>query len=1110
MLHRLRVPLTSGRAKARHYVLVLVAAAAATLSAQTKPAAPAAEKPASTWSAATWSGLKFRSIGPALTSGRIADIAVDPTKPSRWFVASASGGVWKTENAGTSWTPVFDHEGSYSIGCVTIDPNNPFTVWVGTGENNNQRALGYGDGVYKSLDGGRSWTRMGLENSQHIAKIIVDPKDSNTVYVAAIGPVWSGGGDRGVYKTTDGGKTWKAVLTISENTGVTDLVMDPRDPNVLIAAAFQRRRHVWTYIGGGPESAVYKTTDGGASWRKVMTGLPSGDLGRIGLAISPKDPDVVYAMVETADDSGGVFRSTDRGETWQKRGGYFSSGNYYVEIYADPANVDRVYSMDTFLQVSNDGGKTWHNLGEDWKHVDNHVIWVDPANTDHMLTGCDGGVYETFDAAKSWNFKANLPVSQFYRVAVDDASPVYHVYGGMQDNSSVGGPSRTLGENGITNQDWFFTFGGDGFTSRVEPGNPDIVYALLQYGTIARFDRKTGQDLGIQPQAGPGQPPLRWNWDAPLIISPFSPTRLYFAANILFRSDDRGSTWKAVSPDLTRQLDRNTLKVMGKVWPPDSVAKDQSTSIFGNIVSLDESPLAEGLLYVGTDDGLVQVSEDGGTTWRKDEKFPGVPDMTYVSDLTASPHDANTVYAAFNNHKMGDFKPYLLKSTDRGRTWTSIAGNLPERGSVWTVAEDPDDAGLLFAGTEFGLFFTKDGGKDWIQLKGGLPTIAVHDMAFQRREHDLVLATFGRGIYILDDYTPLEAAKPADLDRAFTDFAVRRTLGYIPSIPLGMKGKAFFGESFFMAPNPPYGAVFTYYLKDGLKTKKEIRHEAEEAAVKKGGTIPYPTDAEFEAEAREPAPEVLITVKDAAGNVVRKMTGPVGKGFHRVAWNLRFAASAPASLRPEPTDDPFYDPPTGPMVVPGKYTVSFETQVDGKTAAVGAPETFEVVNALQGALGPTDRAALLAFQEKTASLQRAVMGASSVAHEALDHLEYIKKALMNTPKADPKLADQALILENRLKDLLKAIDGDRVKARRSEPTPASISGRVYQIVGDQWMSTSPATDTSQRDYDAAADQFGPVLETLRQIIDVDMKQLDSQLDQAGAPWTPGRVPVWKK
>jgi photosystem II stability/assembly factor-like uncharacterized protein len=1097
--HRLRV-----------FAVIVLAASAATLSAQTKPAAPAAEKPASTWSAATWSGLKFRSIGPALTSGRIADIAVDPTKPSRWFVASASGGVWKTENAGTSWTPVFDHEGSYSIGCVTIDPNNPFTVWVGTGENNNQRALGYGDGVYKSLDGGRSWTRMGLENSQHIAKIIVDPKDSNTVYVAAIGPVWSGGGDRGVYKTTDGGKTWKAVLTISENTGVTDLVMDPRDPNVLIAAAFQRRRHVWTYIGGGPESAVYKTTDGGASWRKVMTGLPSGDLGRIGLAISPKDPDVVYAMVETADDSGGVFRSTDRGETWQKRGGYFSSGNYYVEIYADPANVDRVYSMDTFLQVSNDGGKTWHNLGEDWKHVDNHVIWVDPANTDHMLTGCDGGVYETFDAAKSWNFKANLPVAQFYRVTVDDSSPVYNVYGGMQDNSSVGGPSRTLGENGITNQDWFFTFGGDGFTSKVEPGNPDIVYALLQYGTIARFDRKTGQDLGIQPQAGPGQPPLRWNWDAPLLISPFSPTRLYFAANILFRSDDRGSTWKAVSPDLTRQLDRNTLKVMGRVWPPDAVAKDQSTSIFGNIVSLDESPLAEGLLYVGTDDGLVQVSEDGGTTWRKDEKFPGVPDMTYVSDLTASPHDANTVYAAFNNHKMGDFKPYLLKSTDRGRTWTSIAGNLPERGSVWTVAEDPDDAGLLFAGTEFGLFFTKDGGKDWIQLKGGLPTIAVRDMAFQRREHDLVIATFGRGIYILDDYTPLEAAKPADLDRAFTDFTVRRTLGYIPSIPLGMKGKAFFGESFFMAPNPPYGAVFTYYLKDGLKTKKELRHEAEEAAIKKGETIKYPTDAEFEAEAREPAPEVLITVKDAAGNVVRKMTGPVGKGFHRVAWNLRFAPSTPISIRPEPTDDPFYDPPTGPMVVPGKYTVSFETEVDGKTAAVGQPETFEVINALQGTLGPTDRAALLAFQEKTANLQRAVMGASSVAHEALDHLAYVKKALMNTPKADPKLADQALILENRLKDVLKAIDGDRVKARRSEPTPTSISGRVFQIVGDQWMSTSPATDTSQRDYDAAADQFGPVLETLRRLIDVDMKQLDSQLDLAGAPWTPGRVPVWKK
>lgn len=1094
------------------------AAAQAKPAAQAKAASPSTGAPAATaaapakprWSADTWAGLSFRGIGPAVTSGRIADIAVDPTRPSRWYVASASGGVWKTDNAGTSWIPIFDDQGAYSIGCVALDPRNPHTVWVGTGENNNQRALGYGDGIYRSLDGGKAWTRMGLERSEHISKIIVHPKDSNTVFAAVPGPVWAPGGDRGLYKTTDGGTTWKAVLSISENTGVADVVMDPRDPNLLIAAAHQRRRHVWTYISGGPESAIYKSTNGGDTWRKVTSGLPAGDIGRVGLAISPVNPDVVYAIVEAAGDTGGFFRSTDRGETWQKRSSYSSSGNYYSEIYADPKDPDRVYSMDTFLQVTDDGGKTWGNLGEQWKHVDNHVIWIDPRDTDHYVVGSDGGLYESFDRAASWNFKANLPVAQFYRIAVDDSLPVYYVYGGTQDNTSVGGPSRTLTDHGASNTDWFTTWGGDGFHSLVEPGNPNIVYSTLQHGVLARYDRKSGEAIGIQPQEGKGDPGLRWNWDSPLLISPHARTRLYFAANRLFRSDDRGNSWTPVSPDLTRQIDRDTLKVMGKVWGPDAVAKNSSTSFYGNIVSLDESPKVEGLLYVGTDDGLVQVSENAGGAWRKEGAFPGVPDMTYVSDLVASQHDANVVYAAFNNHKMGDFKPYLLRSADRGRTWTSIAATLPERGSVWTLAEDPIDPKLLFAGTEFGLFFSREGGSSWVRLKGGIPTIAVRDIKIQARENDLVVGTFGRGIFILDDYTPLREAKPADLEQTFASFPVKAVQGYIPSVPYGMRGKGFYGESFYLAPNPPYGAVFTYYMKDDLTTLKKKRQEAERDAEKKGAAVSYPKRDQFVAEAREEAVALLLTVRDGDGNVVRNMSAPVSAGFHRVAWDLRFPPSTPTSLQPEPVGDPFYESPVGPMVVPGRYTVSFATRVDGVVTPVGVPQPFEVATMTRSSLPEANLVEAAAFNQKTARLQRAATGAIESAGEAQKRIDHIKKALDNAPAADPTLAADVRAIERRLKDIQVSLAGDSVMARRNFPTPASIADRVSAIVGAQFSTTSPITGNSRQAYDIAADEFALVLEQLRQLVEVDLRRVESGMEAAGAPWTPGRVPAWKK
>ena len=858
------------------------------------PADAAAEKAKTPYSTETFAGLSLRDLGPALTSGRIGDLAVDPVRKGTYYVAVASGGVWKTTNQGTTFEPVFDSQGSFSIGCVTLDPTNSLVVWVGTGENNSQRSVGYGDGVYRSPDGGKTWENVGLMASEHVGKILVHPKDGKTVYVAAQGPLWADGGDRGLYKTTDGGKTWKAVLSISERTGVSDVWMDPRDPEVLYATAYQRRRHVWTLINGGPESGIHKSTDGGATWTKLANGLPKGDVGRIGLAIPPTAPDTVYALVEAPGKDGGFYRSLDGGMSWEKRGEYATgSAQYYQELFPDPHDASRVYSMDVYMKVTEDGGKTWTNAGERAKHVDNHALWIDPENPDHLLNGNDGGIYETWDRCATWQFRANLPVTQFYRVAVDDAAPFYNVYGGTQDNFTLGGPSRTDNAHGVRNEDWFVTQQGDGFVAAIEPGNPDIVYSEAQHGALVRFDRKTGEQVDVQPQAGPGDPPLRWNWDSPLTISPHRPTRLWFAAQRVFRSEDRGNSWKAVSPDLTRQVDRNRLPVMGRVWSVDAVAKNASTSFYGNVVSLAESPKKEDLVYAGTDDGLVQVTEDGGATWRKVAAFAGVPEMTYVADLAPSPHEADVVYAAFDNHKRGDFRPHLLKSADRGRTWTSIAGDLPARGTVYTVAEDPKKPGLLYCGTEFGLFFSHDGGKKWLQLKGQMPVVNVRDLAIQEREDSLVAATFGRGFRVLDDLAPLRLSTPETLAKEAVLFPVRDAWAFIPRVPYGLKGKAFLGESFYAAENPPFGAVFTTYLKEELKGRKKARQEAEKEKAKKGEDVFYPTWEEVRAEDREEEPALLLTVTDEAGAVVRRIAGPVKSGFHRVAWDLRSPSHEP-------------------------------------------------------------------------------------------------------------------------------------------------------------------------------------------------------------------------
>ncbi|MFT6850668.1 MAG: photosystem II stability/assembly factor-like uncharacterized protein [Sphingobacteriales bacterium] len=1057
-------------------------------------------------SSSTVSAMKFRAIGPALTSGRIADFAVNPNNSLEYYVAVASGNVWKTTNGGVTYDPIFENYGSYSIGCVTMDPSNSNTIWVGTGENNNQRSVAYGDGVYVSRDAGKSFKNVGLKNSEHIGTITVHPTNSNIVYVAAYGPLWKEGGDRGVYKTTDGGTTWNRVLNIDEHTGFNEVLMDPRNPNVLYAAAHQRRRHVYTYISGGPGSGVFKSTDGGASWDTLKTGLPSGDLGRIGLAISPANPDYIYAIIEASDDKDGLYRSTDRGVSFNKQSGTSTSGNYYQEIIPDPLDADKIYLMDTYGKVSTDGGKSFSSIGNKNRHVDDHALWIDPNNTEHLLIGCDGGIYETFDNANSWHFKENLSVTQFYKVAVDNALPFYNVYGGTQDNFSLGGPSRTTSENGISNYDWFVTNGGDGFESQVDPTNPNIVYAQSQYGGLTRYDKKSGEGITIRPMEKEGEAAYRYNWDAPLLISYHNPKKLYFAANRVFMTENRGDSWKTISPDLSRQIDRNKLPVMGKVWGMDAVMKNMSTSIYGNIVAMDESHFNEGELYVGTDDGLIQTSRNGGQTWTKQETFPGIPAKTYVNMLLTSKHNKSVVYAVFNNHKEGDFKPYVLKSTDGGLSWKSIISDLPERGSVYAIAEDHKDPNLLFAGTEFGVFYSNNGGAKWIQLKAGLPTIAIRDIAIQERENDLVLASFGRGFYVLDDYSPLRSINEELLEKEAAILPIKDGLLFIPSSPLGGQGNAYQGASRFYTSNPEAGVTITYHIKESEKTLKSIRKEKEKKLKKSNEPIPYPSFEEMRAEDNEEKAFLIAQFTDSKGDVVARVNLPAIAGIHRMEWNCRYPTSSP--LIPGGNKSSFARYDVGPFVVPGTYNVQL-FKVDGSApVAITDNVSFNVNSLNNSTLPATDKEAALAFADKVNEFRKAVSGTMKYFGEMENRVDHIFEALKVTPNLPGKMYSDLNGIKQEMQAIEIAMRGDKsVESRQFEMLP-SVNSRMGRLVYNLYFTTSAPPADYMENYEIASKMFSEELLKIK-TLDKVVSSMETILDQNGVPYTPGRLPVWK-
>jgi photosystem II stability/assembly factor-like uncharacterized protein len=932
--------------------------------------------------------FRWRSIGPASMGGRIDDIAVVESTPYTYYLATATGGLWKTNNNGTTWEPLFDTYSVASIGDVAVSQSNPNLVWVGTGEPNNRQSSSFGDGIYKSTDAGQTFTHMGLKETQTIARVVIDPKNDNIVYVAALGHLFGPNPERGVYKTTDGGQTWANVKFVNEDTGITDLVIDPADSNILYAASYQRRRTPWGFNGGGPGSGLWKTTDAGKNWTKLEGGgLPGGLMGRIGLDVSRSNPNVVYAQIELGASGGpgagfgpggpggagpggggggqgagrgqqerppdptrsGVWRSSDKGKTWQFMSNENNRPMYYSQIRVDPNNENIVYTGGLNFSQSTDGGKTFRSLQQGLGHVDNHAIWINPKDGKHLLVGNDGGINVSYDQGATWDYINTMALAQFYHVGVDMRKP-YYVCGGLQDNGSWCAPSQTRSGAGITNADWYRIGGGDGFYVQIDPTDHTTIYVESQDGNIQRLDLKTGRSISIrprppqaprgagpgaqqppsgqeeqqppsgpgaqqpaggpgaqQPAGGPGQfgrgggppnvipptppgEPYRFNWNTPIHLSPHNPRTVYVGGNRLFKSVDRGDTWTA-TPDLTRQIDRNKLSIMGVPGDQPMASKNDGVGNFSQIVTVAESPVVPGLIWVGTSDGMVQLSRDGGATWTNvTGNVPGLDQKFYVSRVEPSRFDGATCYISLDGHRSDDHKPYVFVTRDYGKTWTSLVNNLP-MGNVNTIKEDPKNKNLLYVGTEYAFFVSLNGGAEWKRFMNGLPTVRIDDVIVHPRENDLVLATHGRGAWIMDDITPLQQLADKVLAADVHLFEVRPGTQWLQDTTLS---RVMGGAKHFRGANPPPGTAISYYLKSA------------------------------------PSGEVKITISDITGKVLRNLTGTKEVGLNRVQWNLR--------------GDPPPAPPGGgggggggggrggfgggPAIEPGVYMVKLS--VDGK------------------------------------------------------------------------------------------------------------------------------------------------------------------------------------
>jgi photosystem II stability/assembly factor-like uncharacterized protein len=1044
----------------------------------------------------TLTGLKFRSIGPAFMSGRVSDIAIDPKNENIWYVAEGSSGVWKTVNAGTTWTPLTDDQPFFSTGCLTLDPNNPSTIWLGTGENVGGRHVGIGHGIYVSYDGGKSWKNKGLKKSEHISKIIVNPKNSQEIWVASQGPLWSSGGERGLFKTTDGGDTWKLVLSSNEWTGVTDIVIDPRDEKTLYAATWQRHRTVAAYVGGGEGTALYKSIDGGETWEKLKNGLPGGDMGKIGLAISPINPDVLYAAIELDRKKGAIYRSSNKGGSWTKMSNTVSGGtgpHYYQELVASPYTFDKIYLMDVRVQISEDGGKTFYTMSESNKHSDNHSLTFKANDPNYLLVGTDGGIYESFDDTKTWKYVSNLPTTQFYKLAVDDAEPFYNIFGGTQDNNSQGGPSRTFNTNGIANSDWFVLLGGDGHQPATEPGNPNIVYAQSQQGYLNRVDRTTGEAPFIRPQAGIDEPYERQNWDSPILVSSHDPKRIYFGSQRVWKSDNRGDSWTPISKDLTKNEERITLPIMGRQKSWDAAWDVDAMSTYNTITSLSESPVDENILYAGTDDGIIQYTKNGGESWTKIlvGALPNVPSTGFVNDIKADLHNKNIVYVALDNHKYGDYKPYLLKSENGGKTWKSITNGIPENTMIWRIVQDHVNPNLLFLGTEYGIYVSMNQGEKWIKFSEGLPTISVRDLAIQKRENDLVAATFGRGFYALDDYSPLRTMNESTFSKP-TLFKPRKALQYKP-ISGGTSSQ---GESYFTAKNPDYGATFTYYLPEKFESIKAKRQKSEKALKKDNKNIPFPGWDALDEEKNEEGASIILVIKDSNGNFVTRINGPYKKGFNRVSWNLKESLRTSLNVNRISDNPSSYSYST--FVDEGSYTVSMFSNIKGEINKLSESQTFEVKRIRENVLSNPLASKMDAYIKDLKNFRLSYETFIKAYENASKKVSAFDKATAYVKGEPGSLEKEISDLKKQMQLLNQTLNGNSSKQEIGEKDNPSIASRL-SVAQRGFNTTYGPTAMHMESLDMAKNLFTRVESKFKKFIEVDIPAIEDKLLKAGVP-----------
>jgi photosystem II stability/assembly factor-like uncharacterized protein len=838
--------------------------------------------------------LQWRELGPAVMGGRVDDFAVVEKNPDIIYVATASGGIWRTVDGAITWKPIFEHVGPMSIGAIAVSQSDPSIVWAGTGEPNNRNTSSWGAGVFKSTDGGDTWTSMGLTDTQHIGQIEIDPRNPNVVWVAALGHLWGPNPERGLYKTTDGGKTWVRMLSVNDDTGVADVKLDPQSPDIVYASSYQRRRTAFGFNGGGPGSALYKSTDSGATWKKLTNDLPyaeGGDTGRIGISVYRKDPRIVYAEIEHPK-GGGLFRSVDRGETWVRMSRTDPNPAYFSRFWIDPNNDLRIYvaamqsaGVMAGITVSEDGGKTFRPGLGDLVHPDFHAMWIDPANSNHMIIGVDGGVYSSRNGGDDWEHLNQIRIGQAYQVGYDTAQP-YHVCAGFQDNGSMCGPVASRHVNGITNSDWLRVMAGDGFHTQPDRVDANLVYVEAQEGQLRRLNLTTHEWASIAPAPKESAPPYRFYWNAPIITSAHDPKTLYFAAQYLFKSTDRGDSWTTISPDLTTGVDRNTLPIMGLLPKDQTVSRGYGVTSYPCIIRIGESPVDANVLWVGTDDGNLQVTRDGGKTWKNvADRVKGVAKGTYVSGIEPSRQGAGSAYVVFDAHRANDFGAYIFVTSDFGETWRSVSADLPHtNGSAQVLREDPRNASLLFAGTELGAYVSFDRGEHWALLKSNLPTVRVDDIQINPREHDLILATHGRSLWVLDDITPLEQLTQARASDA-TLFDIRPATSWRQFGPTNAQE----GTKPFAASNPPEGALISYYLKSA-------------------------------------SDHVRITVRDKGGQELGHVDGTGHSGINRVNWDLRYAMPVAPSAEDRWASSEGYfagsihEP--GPFVEPGEYQVT--------------------------------------------------------------------------------------------------------------------------------------------------------------------------------------------